>query len=372
MLKQPLSFMVCAALCTALLAGCGDEGKNSSTSSGAPQLSSSQAGGTPSESIPETPPIMEEGGENLTPEPEEQTLIRASVLKGPTAIGMVKLMNDSEEGISPVSMEFTMSGTADEIVPAIVKGDIDIAAVPANLASVLYNKTKGGVKVLAINNLGVLYIVESGEEIHSVADLRGKTLYSTGKGTTPEYALNYVLSQNGLTPGTDVTIEYKSEASEVAALLAQDGAAVAMLPQPFVTSAQMNNEKLRVALDLTKEWDSVQAASGGSSALVTGVVIARTEFIEQNPDEVSAFLDAYKASAAYVSSNLSDCAALVEKYGIVAKAAVAEKAIPGCNIAFYEGAEMKDKVSGYLNVLFEQNPESVGGTLPNDDFYFSR
>ena len=374
-MKKLLTLILCAALCASLLSGCNSDSGTSSGSTNPSVLSSSsilEGEPIPQESIPDTAPIMEEGGEEIIPEPEEQVLIHASVLKGPTAIGMVKLMNDSEEGTAPVSMEFTMSGSADEIVPAIVKGDIDIAAVPANLASVLYNRTNGGVKVLAINNLGVLYIVESGNEIQSMADLRGKTLYSTGKGTTPEYALNYVLAQNGLTPGIDLTVEYKSEASEVAALLAEDGAAVAMLPQPFVTSAQMNNENLRVALDLTKEWDAVQAASGGSSALVTGVVIARTEFIEQNPDEVSAFLDAYKASAEFVSSNLSDCAALVEKYGIVAKAAVAEKAIPGCNIAFIEGAEMKDKVSGYLNVLFEQNPESVGGALPNDDFYFSR
>ncbi len=368
MIKKVLSLLLCAALCGSLLAGCSDAPASSGVSS------PSQAGTEiPAESIPDTPPVLEEDDDpDPFSEPQGDLIVRASVLKGPTAIGMVKLMSDAEAGTAPLAMEFTMSGSADEIVPAIVKGDIDIAAVPANLASVLYNRTKGGVEILAINNLGVLYIVESGEEINSVEDLRGKTLYSTGKGTTPEYALNYVLTQNGLTPGTDVTVEYKSEASEVAALLAEDGAAVAMLPQPFVTSAQMNNDKLRVALDLTKEWDAIQAAQGGTSALVTGVVIARREFIQEHPEEITAFLDAYRESAGFVETNLSDCAALVEKYGIVAKAAVAEKAIPGCNITFLEGAEMKEKVSGYLNVLFEQNPESVGGALPNDDFYFSR
>lgn len=369
MIKKILSLFLCAALCVSLTAGCSGGPAASSGS-----VSSSPAGtAASSESIPDTAPVLEEDdGPDPFLNPQEDLTVRASVLKGPTAIGMVKLMSDAEAGTAPIDMEFTMSGSADEIVPAIVKGDIDIAAVPANLASVLYNRTGGGVEILAINNLGVLYIVESGEEINSVEDLRGKTLYSTGKGTTPEYALNYVLTQNGLTPGTDVTVEYKSEASEVAALLAEDGAAVAMLPQPFVTSAQMNNDKLRVALDLTKEWDAIQAAQGGTSALVTGVVIARREFIQEHPEEITAFLDAYRESAGFVETNLSDCAALVEKYGIVAKAAVAEKAIPGCNITFLEGAEMKEKVSGYLNVLFEQNPESVGGALPDDDFYFSR
>ncbi len=379
MIKKTLALVMCTALCGALLAGCGGDSSGDpgfpgapSSSAGSPSGDSASVESSSAVSIPDTAPMMEEAGEDLAPEPEELSLIRASVLKGPTAIGMVKLMSDNEAGTAPVSMEFTMSGSADEIVPAIVKGDIDIAAVPANLASVLYNKTSGGVRILAVNNLGVLYIVESGDEIYSVEDLRGKTLYSTGKGTTPEYALNYVLTQNGLTPGTDVTVEYKSEASEVAAMLAEDSAAVAMLPQPFVTSAQMNNDKLRVALDLTAEWDKVQSASGGSSALVTGVVVARTQFIEENPQAVETFLDAYKDSAAYVSSDLSGCAALVEQYGIVPKAAVAEKAIPACNITYLEGAEMKDKVGGYLAVLFEQNPESVGGTLPNDDFYYVR
>lgn len=371
MIKKVFSLLLCAALCASMLAGCQDSGDGSSSSDGSV---SSAASISASESIPDKAPVLEDDGDDFLPPPEgdEEVLIRASVLKGPTAIGMVKLMSEAEAKTAPISMEFTMTGSADEIVPAIVKGDIDIAAVPANLASVLYNRTDGGVKILAVNNLGVLYIVESGEEIQSVEDLRGKTLYSTGKSTTPEYALNYVLTQNGLIPGTDVTVEYKSEASEVATLLTEDSSAVAMLPQPFVTSAQMSNEKLRVALDLTKEWDAIQSSSGGSSALVTGVVIARTAFIQEHPEEISAFLDAYKASAAYVSSDLSGCAALVEQYGIIPKAAVAEKAIPACSITFLEGAEMKDKVSGYLQVLFEQNPESVGGTLPNDDFYFSR
>lgn len=366
-MKRFITYVLTAALCLSMIAGCSGQTSSSSSSSSSEAASSSE-----SSSVVSSESSSEESASSseVIVEPETELNIRAAVMKGPTAIGMVKLMNDAEAGTASNVYTFTMSGSADEIVPSIVKGEIDIAAVPANLASVLYNRTEGGVQVLAINNLGVLYVVESGESIHSVADLKGKTLYSTGKGTTPEFSLNYVLSQNGLDPEKDLTIEYKSEASEVAAMLAQDTAAVAMLPQPFVTSAQMNNDKLRVALDMTSEWDSIQQQTGGSSALVTGVIIARTEFVEEHPEAVAAFLEEYKASSEYTASDLDDCAALVEKYGIVAKAAVAKKAIPFCSISYFDGAEMKDKVSGYLNVLFEQNPESVGGTLPGDDFYY--
>lgn len=366
-MKRFITYVLTAALCLSMIAGCSGRTSSSSSSSSSEAASSSE-----SSSVVSSESSSEESASSseVIVESETELNIRAAVMKGPTAIGMVKLMNDAEAGTASNVYTFTMSGSADEIVPSIVKGEIDIAAVPANLASVLYNRTEGGVQVLAINNLGVLYVVESGESIHSVADLKGKTLYSTGKGTTPEFSLNYVLSQNGLDPEKDLTIEYKSEASEVAAMLAQDTAAVAMLPQPFVTSAQMNNDKLRVALDMTSEWDSIQQQTGGSSALVTGVIIARTEFVEEHPEAVAAFLEEYKASSEYTASDLDDCAALVEKYGIVAKVAVAKKAIPFCSISYFDGAEMKDKVSGYLNVLFEQNPESVGGTLPGDDFYY--
>ena len=254
---------------------------------------------------------------------------------------------------------------------ALAQGTTDIAAVPANLASVLYNNTEGGVQVLAINTLGVLYIVESGDTVHSVEDLRGKTIYASGKGNTPEAALNYVLTQNGIDPSTDVTIEWKSEQAECLSALMAEENAIAMLPQPFVTTAQAQSENLRVALDLTEEWDALQADSETPSTLVTGVVVARTAFAEEHPEVVSAFLDRYQESVDYVNSNVEEAAQLVGQYEIVT-AEVAQKALPECNTVFIEGDEMKEKLSGYLSVLFEQNPQSVGGALPDDAFYFSR
>ena len=284
-------------------------------------------------------------------------------------MGMVKMMSDA-----PDAYDFTISAAIDEITPKLVKGEVDIAAVPANMASVLYNNTEGAVKVLAINTLGVLYIVENGDSgVSSIADLKGRTLYASGKGASPEYALNYLLAQNGLDPETDVTVEYKSEHAEcLASLLANEGS-LALLPQPFVTTAQTKSDAIRVALDLTEEWDALQAEAEAEapSALLTGVVVARKSFVEENPEAVAAFLDHYKASVDYVNANTAEAAQLVGQYDIVT-AEVAEKALPACNIVYIDGEEMKEKLSGYLAVLLEQNPQSVGGQLPADDFYYSR
>lgn len=295
------------------------------------------------------------------------TTFRIAGLKGPTTMGMVKLMSDAEAGETHQDYQVTMYGAADEVVPLLVKGDIDLAAIPANLAANLYNQTEGKVQVAAINTLGVLYVVTTGDDVKSVEDLKGKTVYSTGKGTTPEYVLNYILKENGIDPEKDLTVEYKSEATEVAAALqAADEGAIAVLPQPYVTAAQSQIEGLNVALNLTEEWNKVST----DSDLVTGVLVASTEFIEQNEAAFEEFLKDYQASIEWVNSNTADAAELVAHYGIVAKAPLAQKALPACNITYVDGAEMKTKLSGYLQVLFDQNPKAVGGAMPGDDFYY--
>ena len=295
------------------------------------------------------------------------TTFRIAGLKGPTTMGMVKLMSDAEAGETHQDYQVTMYGAADEVVPLLVKGDIDLAAIPANLAANLYNQTEGKVQVAAINTLGVLYVVTTGDDVKSVEDLEGKTVYSTGKGTTPEYVLNYILKENGIDPEKNLTVEYKSEATEVAAALqAADEGAIAVLPQPYVTAAQSQIEGLNVALNLTEEWNKVST----DSDLVTGVLVASTEFIEQNEAAFEEFLKDYQASIEWVNSNTADAAELVANYGIVAKAPLAQKALPACNITYVDGAEMKTKLSGYLQVLFDQNPKAVGGAMPGDDFYY--
>lgn len=287
--------------------------------------------------------------------------IRVGGMKGPTSMGMAKLMADAEN--SPYT--FTVATSADELVPLLHQGELDLAAVPANLASILYNNTEGGVQLLAINTLGVLSIVETGGSVQSFADLKGKTIYATGKGTTPEYALRYLLSQKGLDPDTDVTIQWKSEPTEIVALLSQ-GEGIAMLPQPFVTVAQTQIPDLRLAIDLNEAWASLD----NGSLFLTGVLVGRREFVEAHVKETAAFLEEYAASTAWVNENPAEAAPIIEEMGIV-KAAIAEKAIPRCNITCITGEEMQTAMEGYLTVLMEQNPKSIGGSLPREDFYYA-
>ena len=298
--------------------------------------------------------------------------VNIAVLKGPSSIGMIKLMDETDSGDAAAkTFSFEIFASADEIVPKIVQGKIDIAAVPPNLSSVLYNNTQGKVQVIAIGTLGMMYIVENGNSIASIEDLRGKKLSAGFRGKSPEYDLHYILNANGIETEKDLTIEWKSEHTESVAALAANTISIAVLPQPFATTALMLHENINIALDLNREWEKIQEKSGRASALVTGVLVARTEFIAQNPGTVAEFLDRYAASVEFAHTNRGETAALVEHYGIF-PAAVAEKAIPYCNITFIEGQEMKDKLSDYLQILFEQNPQSVGGALPNDAFYFIR
>ena len=387
-MKKTLSLIAALALSVSLLAGCSGSSsaetaaETTVTESAASESTATQNAAEETASAENTESAATEttAAETVSEETQsqtetasgEETAVNVMALKGPTAMGMVQLMDNAEAGpVNGNSYTFTIAASADEVTPKLVQGEADIAAVPANLASVLYNNTEGQVQVLAINTLGVLYIVENGDSVKTVSDLAGKTIYASGKGSTPEYALNYILSENGIDPEADVTIEWKSEHSECVAALASDEDGIAMLPQPFVTTAQTQNENLRIALDLTEEWDALQADAETPSALLTGVVVVRTAFAEEHPEAVNAFLDSYRESVDYVNANVTDAAALIEKYDIVT-AAVAEKALPYCNITFIEGSEMQEKLSGYLNVLYEQNPTSVGGALPADDFYYIR
>ncbi len=292
--------------------------------------------------------------------------VRVVALKGPTAMGMVKLMEDNDG-----AYDFSIEAAPDLVAPLIIQGKADIAAVPANLASVLYNKLGGGVQVLAVNTLGVLYIVERGETVQTAADLKGRTIYASGQGATPEYALNYILRGNGIDPEKDVDIQFMSEHTECLNALLNNADGIALLPQPFVTTAMMKADDLRVALDLNDCWDELQAGAEAPSALLTGVVIARRKFVEVHPDLVTAFMDAYAESVFWVKTTPDESAALIGKYDIVPEA-VAKKALPACNIVYIEGAEMQTMLSGYLATLFEQNPAAVGGALPGEDFYYAR
>lgn len=299
-----------------------------------------------------------------TPAPAEVNLY---VLSGPTGIGAMNLWAAADAGETQNTYYITMPGANDEVVAAISNGDADIAAVATNLAATLYNKTSGGVTVLAVNTLGVLSLLGSGQEIASIADLAGKTIYAPGQGANPEYILRYVLNGNGLDPDKDVTIRFVGEGSELLTVWQTDPEAVIMAPQPVATSILMQNENARTLFNMTDEWDRV---SGGDSTLMMGCVIVRNEFLQENPGAVALFLQEYAASIEKAQSDVEGTAALCEQYGLIPKAALAQKAIPSCGLTFVTGAEMKSALSGYLQVMFDADPKSVGGAMPGDDFYY--
>jgi NitT/TauT family transport system substrate-binding protein len=290
---------------------------------------------------------------------QDDTEIRIAALKGPTGMGMVKLADKQNYPNYTVSIE----ASPDALNPRIISGEVDVAAVPVNLASVLYNKLDGDISVLAVSTLGVLYVVEAGSEVNSVADLAGKTVYATGQGATPEYILNYLLDKNGV--AGSVEVNYVGEHAALATMLANGSAEIGMLPEPNVTSTLAGNDDLRIALNLTEEWNKVC-----STELVQGVVIARKSFVNEHPEAIEQFLREYEKSSAFVNENIDEAAKLIVDAGILGNVEIAKKAIPNCNISFSKGEAMHKAVEGMLAVLFEANPKSIGGKLPDKDFYY--
>lgn len=302
-----------------------------------------------------------------TPKIDTEKEISVMVLNGTTGFGMAKLMEDDATDAAALNYKFAVETDASNINAALINGSADIAALPTNAASVLYNKTQGKVQVVALNTLGVLYVVEKGDTVKSFADLKGKTVYVPGKGSNPEYIVNFLCEKNGFEIGKDITLDFSYNApAELRTAVAAGKVDLAVLPEPMVTIAKTANAELNVALDLTKEWDKV--ATPGS--LVQGCIVATKEFAENNPNELNKFLEEYEASVKYTIENAQNAGELVAKHGIFEKAPVATKAIPNCNICFVKGEEMKNSLSEFYKVLLEANPASIGGKLPADDHYY--
>ena len=294
--------------------------------------------------------------------------VHVAALKGPTGLSMLKLMDDSNQQIASTNNHFVICEDPTEIVAKISTGEIDVAALPTNMASILYQKTNQGIKMVAVNTLGMLSIVSHSDDIHSVADLRGRTVSATGQGATPQYAFEYILKENGLDPLVDLTVEYKSEHAELSALLLTGQVEIAMLPEPFVTQVTMKDPQIKPVLDLTKEWEK---ASAGKSILSMGCLIVRNEFVTSNKQTFDLFLNDYRESVIFTNTQIYQAAKLSAQYDIMPEE-VAKNAIPNCNIVYMESAEMKSKTENFLQVLFEANPKSVGGKLPDDGFYYQK
>lgn len=367
-MKKTTAFLslACAALLgISLLTGCGTGGNETAADT---NTSAESAAADDSRTASDNQKTSEEEPAGTAQSVPDDTVIRIGGLKGPTTMGLVKLMDDMENDAASNRYEFTMVTAADELTALVAGGKVDIALLPANVASVLYNKTKGGVTAIDINTLGVLYMVSADTSVTEISQLKGKIVYLPGKGTTPEYALRYLILASGLST-SDVTLEFKSEAAEVASILAEDPTAVGLLPQPFVTSALAQNESLSIIMGLTEVWDSVQDGES-PSRLLTGVTIVNTAFLKEHPDLVDNFITEHENSTHFTADDPDAAAELIAAAGIIPKAPLAKKALPYCNITCITGEEMQEALSGYLSALFEQNPDSVGGALPKDDFYY--
>lgn len=340
-MKKVVSLILCAALLLTVLAGCGAKPNDQTVPSGENQNSTEA---TNEAAIGRLPNFM--------------------VMSGPTGVGAAKLIADWTAGDSVIASA-TVAVDNEEVKNALINGDADIAAVATNVASALYNKTDGAVQVLAINTLGVLYILEKGESVQTMADLEGKTVYATGQGANPEYILKYLLGQNGV-DAAQVDIQWMT-AQEVITKMSTEEAAICMLPVPAATTAMMKDPAIRRAISLTEVWSDAD-----DSMLAQGCIVARTDYIQENPQAVEAFLAAYEQSLTYMMAdeNRNDAAALVAQYGITANLQIAVNAIPDCNLAFITGAEMKTALENFYQVMFRANPASIGGAVPGDDFYY--
>ena len=285
--------------------------------------------------------------------------VNIGVLKGPTGMSAAWLMDQNDQKLSANEYNFTVAGTPDAITGQLINGDMDIAALPTNAISALYNKTEGKISVLGVNALGVLYILENGNSINSVSDLAGKTVLASGKGSTAEYVLNYILEKNGVI----AEIVWAAEHSEAATLALKGDYDIVMLPEPFVTNVTAKSDAFRVALDHTEEWEAL-----GNGELTMGGIAVRTAFLEEHPDAVKAFVDEYGKSVAFTNSQPEDAAKLIAKYEIAAEE-VAKNAIPRCNIVWLHGKDYKAVLENFLGVVYNANPAGIGGKMPGDDFY---
>lgn len=342
MKKNTITIMLCLVLALSLLVGCGTKNTSSSTD------------------IPETTATA-------TPSPTQQVNVTVGGLVGPTSIGMIKMISEKALNSDAYAVNYEIANAPDTLTAKVINGEVQIAALPTNSAAVLYNKTKGQIQFLAQNTLGVLYLVgKDAAGITSISDLAGKTIAISGSGGVPQYAMEYILDKAGIKDS--VTLNYLPDHASVAQALLAGDAEMAVLPQPFVTQVLAKDATMKILLDLNKEWD---AASEGKSTLTMGCLVVNKAFADANPEFIAEFLAQYEASVNFVNANPKDAAVMVAEAGIVPSAELAEKAIPYCNIVFKDAQSAKTEINGFLQVLYDFDPASIGGAMPDDGFYYS-
>jgi len=384
-MKKVLALMMVLVLVVAVFAGCADTNTSANTNTQTPEQNTNTEQNTPetpdepeNNEEAQTPPVEEnnepetpaEPEENEQPEevPYEAVDINAAVLKGPTGMGMAKLMEDAANGTAANNYTFTVSSDTADVMAKVIAGEYDIAALPTNNAAIAFNKTQGGVKMAAINTLGTLYLLQNTATnetlVSSISELEGKTIVTFGQGANPEYVLRYILEQNGLIIGENVNVEFKAAVDEVLALAATGQADFVMVPEPNATVVQSKNEAFKVAIDLNAAWEQLEGQ------LVMGCIVTTAKFAEEHPEAVAKFLEEYEASINFALENTKDAAVLCAKHGIVPNEGIGMKSLPNCHLTFVAGADLQATVEGYYNVLFGYNPKAVGGAVPTEDFYF--
>lgn len=308
----------------------------------------------------------EEDAETSEEEEVDPINVRVAGLKGPTSMGMIQLFEEYVNPADGINFEYVSESAPDLLVGKLIKGELDFAAVPTNLASIIYNKTEGKYQLTNINTLNVLYVLTNGSEVKRIQDLKGKTIHVSGKGATPDYMIRYLLTKNGLDPENDVTLDFSLDHASLAQAITAGDVEIALLPQPFVTSVQLGNPDVEIGIDLLEAWENV----AGEALFAMGGLVVRTEFANAHPDIVKDFLDAYQQSVTFVNENPEKASLLVEKYGVLPKAKLAEVAIPKSNIVYMDAFENQTAMEEYYSILLDFNKASIGGKLPGDDFYY--
>ena len=306
---------------------------------------------------------------------DTKTEIRISVLSGTTGMGIAPLMKSVNEGKEPLNYKISVVNAADQIAPGIIKGSIDIAAVPTNLAATLYNKTKGQIKVLCANTKGVLYVVSSDPSVTCISDLKGKTVFVPGQGTNPEFILRHIIEKNGMTVGTDVVFDYTYNSPDalMGAVAATDKVSIALLPEPKVSIACDKNKNFKSVIDITAEWNKINP----DAPLYQGCIIVRSAFLEEHPNEVKEFLRRYEQSISEVNNDPATSAKIIAELGIIAENAdsayneyIAKNTIPSCNLCYVSGTELEGALSKLYEILYKMTPSAVGGALPDNGIYY--